>query len=405
MTHAAMRLLSGALFATALLPFAAIPPVTAETLPGGAVAHADYGDPALWLCRPGLAVDYCRSDIDATVIAADGSTRIERYEPAKDAPIDCFFVYPTVSRDPGWQSDFVPGQEEIDDVRQQFARFGKVCRQFAPMYRQNTLTALRRNAGGPQPVGEQLPDDVGRLSDVRDAWNWYMRHKNRGRGVVLIGHSQGAAMVAQLIAQDIEGKPVQRQLVSALVIGGPVYVPDGKDVGGTFKSVPLCRAAEQTGCVISYATFRDTNPPPAGSRFGRATDGLRYACTNPANLAGGSGSSEAYFRTKGFLNDAGGTAPFDWTTPPRPITTFFVKTPGLVSTRCVRSGEFDYLALHVNPTPGGQRTNTIRGEIVRPSGIDYSWGLHILDTDHAMGNLIAIVERQGQAYRGQRPDR
>ncbi len=382
---------------------AANPPARAQVAPDPRIPHADYANPALWLCRPDLAVNYCHVNLDATVIAADGSTTIERYVPAKDPPIDCFFVYPTVSKDPGWQSDFVPDFRETDDIKEQFARFGKVCRQFAPMYRQGTLTALRRNVGGPQPVGEKLPDGVGGLNDVRDAWNWYLAHENQGRGVVLIGHSQGAAMIARLLAQDIDGKPVQSRIVSALILGAAVYVPPGKDVGGSFKNVPLCRAKGQTGCIVSYATFRDSYPPPAKTLFGRTRDGMRVACTNPANLGGGAGLAESYFVTKGFLNDAGGTTQPDWINPPQPIGTPFVKTPGLITTRCIESGEFDYLALSVNTDPRGKRTNRLAGEIVRPFGIDYSWGLHILDVDHSIGNLIAIVAAQSRTYLARNP--
>jgi len=381
-------------------PLGAIGSAFAQAVPAPdpRIAHADYGNPALWLCRPDLAVNRCHVNLDATVIAADGSTRVEHHVPARNPPIDCFFVYPTVSKDPGWQSDFVPDHLEIDDIREQFARFGKVCRQFAPMYRQTTLTALRRNAGGPQPVGEKLPDGVGGLSDVKDAWNWYLAHENHGRGVVLVGHSQGAAMIARLLAQEVDGKPVQARLVSALIIGGPVYVPLGKDVGGSFKTIPLCRSRGQTGCVVSYSTFRDTFPPPANSLFGRARDGLRVACVNPAELDGKHGVADSYFLIKGFLNDAGGPNQPDWINPPRPIVTPFVKTPGLVSTHCVENAEFDYLALHVNTDPRGKRTNRLAGEIVRPFGVDYSWGLHILDVDHSIGNLISIVQAQSQAF-------
>ena len=46
--------------------------------------------------------------------------------------------------------------------------------------------------------------------DVRDAWNYYLQHDNHGRGVVLIGHSQGAYVLAALLAQEIDGKPVSR---------------------------------------------------------------------------------------------------------------------------------------------------------------------------------------------------
>jgi len=132
-------------FLTTSFFFAVMAGVSAlAEVPDPTVPHADYANPALWLCRPDLKDNKCKADLTATVIPGNGKLTIEKFVPAKDPKIDCFFVYPTVSLDPGYQSDFIPGaHEEIDDIRDQFARFGVVCRQFAPMYRQGTLTALR----------------------------------------------------------------------------------------------------------------------------------------------------------------------------------------------------------------------------------------------------------------------
>jgi hypothetical protein len=300
--------------------------------------------------------------------------------------------------DPGWQSDFVADHMEWDDVKLQFARFSKVCRTFAPIYRQGTLTGLREASGGAPPAGDRPAAGVGGYTDVVDAWNGYLKNENKGRGVVLIGHSQGAGLVARLAAAEIDGKPIQKQFISAIVLGSAVMVPPGKDVGGTYKSIPLCRAEDQVGCVISYASFRDTLPPPADSRFGRSRDGLRAACTNPSNLKGGKGTSDSYFLTHGFLNGSGGNVQPDWTRPATKIATPFVKTPGLISTECVSKGDFTYLAMHVNAVPSDRRTDEVAGEIIRPTGADLSWGLHLIDVDHSMGDLIRIVRKQGGAY-------
>ncbi len=367
--------------------------------PDPRIAGADYSNPALWLCRPGLADDKCKINLDATIINPDGSTSVEPYKPAANPGIDCFFVYPTVSLDPGWASDWTPDRMEIDDIKLQFARFGAACRQFAPIYRQTTLTALRVASGGPQPAGERLPQGVGGYNDVVDAWNWYMANENNGRGVVLIGHSQGAGVLARLIAQEIEGKPAQKNLVSAILLGSAVMVPDGQDVGGTYKTVPLCRSEDQTGCVISYATFRDTNPPPASSRFGRVgQNGMVAACNNPANLKTGEGKPDAYFLTQGFLNGSGGTTQPAWADPAPNVTTPFVKVPGLISTSCVKKGDFSYLEMHVNADPKDKRTDQVGGEVMRVTGPDLNWGLHLIDVDVSMGDLVRIVRTQADAW-------
>ena len=161
-------------------------------------------------------------------------------------------MYPTVSNDLTPNSDMSAGPEEHSVVRHQFARFASQCRVYAPLYRQVTLTALRSViAGKPMPIDRELA-----YNDVRDAWNYYLEHDNKGRGVVLIGHSQGSGMLMQLVAQRDRRQARAVAMVSALLLGTNVPVPNGKDVGGAFQHMPLCKAASQTGCVIAYVSFR-----------------------------------------------------------------------------------------------------------------------------------------------------
>ena len=178
----------------------------------------------------------------------------------------------------------------------QFARFSSKCKLYAPMYRQVTLTALlAAQTGRPIPVDRLLA-----YNDVVDAWNYYLAHDNHGRGVVLIGHSQGSSILTPLIKNEIDGKPVQARIVSALLIGTSLPVPKGKDVDGEFKNIPLCHAASDIGCVITYSSFRATSPPPANSFFGRvAGDNMVAGCTNPAALGGGNGELHSYLGARG----------------------------------------------------------------------------------------------------------
>jgi len=154
----------------------------------------DYANPAVWLCRPDRQ-DACSAPQDATIVAINGKLTHEAFHPAKNPPIDCFYVYPTVSNEPGGNSDLnITGAEKLV-VNAQFARFAQKCRLFAPMYRQVTLTALRALiAGKPIPVDRDLG-----YSDVLAAWNHYLGHDNQGRGVVLVGHSQGSGVLTRLI--------------------------------------------------------------------------------------------------------------------------------------------------------------------------------------------------------------
>jgi hypothetical protein len=251
-------------------------------------------------------------------------------------------------------------------------------------------------------AGAPEPDGALGYSDVRDAWNYYLRHDNRGRGVVLVGHSQGAGVLTSLLAQEIEGKPASAQLVSALLIGGDVSVLKGKDVGGTFKSTPLCRAVSQSGCVIAFGSFRSTMPPPAHTLYGKFSDqALEAGCTNPAALAGGSGELKAYLPTEGFK--LLGTEPPQppWVTPEVKINTSFVAVPGLLTARCASNEHAKYLEITVNGNASDPRTDDIAGDLGK-TPLAAALGLHLIDVNLTMGNLIDIIGQQSKAYRAKR---
>ena len=331
-----------------------------ETTKPASPAKNDYSKAENWLCRPGRQ-DACAVDLTTTVISASGELTRENFSPDANAPIDCFYVYPTVSNDPGGNSDMVPGPEEKAVIRAQFARFASKCRPYAPMYRQVTLSALRAAlSGSPIPTDRALAYD-----DVLDAWNYYLEHDNHKRGVVLIGHSQGANILGVLVKQEIDGKPVQSRIVSVMLLGSNVPVPKGKDVGGAFQHVPLCREAAQTGCVIAYVTFRASSPPPANTLFGRVPgENMVAACTNPASLSGGSGELHAYLGTHGsFVNGAEADVPA-WVKSGQAIDTSFVSVPGMLTAECSSNENGSFLAVSIHADANGARASDIPGDIV-----------------------------------------
>ncbi len=136
-----------------------------------------------------------------------------------------------------------------------------------------------------------------------------------------------------------------------ILAGYRLQVPVGKDVGGDFKSIPLCHAADQLGCVINFASFRATRPPPADGQIFAASagPGLEAACVNPAALGGGSGSLLAYMAAgiTGAIPDE--IPPGPWTKPSKPIRTPFVAVPGLLSAECRNNGTHNYLAISCTP--------------------------------------------------------
>ncbi|WP_404367483.1 DUF3089 domain-containing protein [Sphingomonas sp. MMS24-J45] len=362
-----------------------------DTAPAPA-ASPDYTNARNWLCRPGRA-DPCTADQSATIVKPDGSRKVETFTATKDPAFDCFYVYPTVSLDPTPNSDMNAGQEENVVAAFQAARFTKYCRVFAPIYRQVTLPGLQAVLTG-RPVAI---DRAMAYRDVKAAWDEYMAYDNHGRGVVLIGHSQGSGVLKTLMADAIEGTPAQKQIISVMIPGTNVAVPVGKDVGGDLKSTPLCRKASDTGCVVSYVTFRADAPPPPNTRFGGVPQpGMTAACVNPAALRGAAATADAYLGAKGAGLSSAPQGP--WSSDGAPVTTPFVKVPGLLSVACTTSGRFSYLAVTVNAVPSDARTDTIVGDIVFGGGILKDWGLHLLDMPVVMGDLVELSAVQAKAW-------
>ncbi len=192
-------------------------------------------------------------------------------------------------------------------------------------------------------------------------------------------------------------------MVSAILAGATLAVPRGRDVGGAFQHIPLCRAASQTGCVITYASFRSTVPPPANTLFGKvASEDMAAACTNPAALAGGSGELHAYLSADG-RTITGTIPPKPWVTAggstgkPR-IDTAWVSVPGLLTARCTSNDVATYLEVTVHGDAHGPRTEDISGNISANGQVRAEWGLHLVDINLAMGNLVDIVGQQAAAW-------
>lgn len=359
-----------------------------------------WAAPETWLCQPGRA-DLCQAVPARTVVAADGSLKREAARPQAAAPIDCFYIYPTISLDPNGNSSLAIGPGERRAVAHQFAPFAGVCRTFAPMYRQVTLAGLRGLIVGPPiPIDGELA-----YRDVAAAWKHYLATQNQGRGVVLIGHSQGARMLMQLIQREIDGKPVQAQLVSAVLAGMNVEVLVGQDRGGSFQHTPLCRSATQTGCVIAWASFRASAPPPANAYFGRTrTPEREVACVDPVALSGQPVDSYLPLRSNLLGREAAAAtrpdwpALADWQALAKSADTPFVQLSGLLGARCVNEGGTSYLAISLTPAAGGAQPKDIPGDTVSQGQVLGEWGLHLVDIALVAGNLQTVIQRQGEAW-------
>jgi len=366
------------------------------TLAGWAAARAAAPvEPAFkWLCKPGLAGDPCVGQPGGLLtkrVLADGSgtTSKPKALPRLRSKVDCFYVYPTVSGQAATNADLSKDPELDGIARQQAARFAPGCRMFAPVYRQFTVAAIL--GGG---VGDEATEIAYR--SLRAAWRRYISRFNRGRGIVLIGHSQGTGHLKRLISETFDRRPnLRKRLVSAVLIGGNVIVPKGRRVGGNFRKVPACVKARETGCVIAFSSFLE-DPPPSDALFGRLggalvepgfdPDRFEVLCVNPARLDGSRGALRPLYDTQPFPGIYGPLLP-DLSGAGAPWASF----PGLYSASCRKQESASWLRIHEAAGPTDPRPRV--GE---PLG--RTWGTHLTEVNDALGNLVSVVKRQEAAY-------
>jgi hypothetical protein len=257
------------------------------------------------------------------------------------------------------------------------------------MYRQITLAALAH------PSRITIGHALHAYESVRAAFRDYLANYNHGRGIVFIGHSQGATILIRLLQQEVDPSPgLRRRLVAALLLGGNVTVAAGHAAGGDFAHIPPCRSSRQTGCVVAYSSFG--SEPPPNSQFGRTTSdaglrllaprrlapNVRILCVNPAAPAGGAGKLEPYLPSLAL----------GFTRSRLVVHTPWVTFPGEYTARCRTAGNATWL--QVSPVAGVDR----RPSLTRLQ--DSVLGLHIVDVNIALGNLVALVRDESAAYRG-----
>lgn len=252
------RKLSCAASATVLVGVGAVgfaAPSTAQPIPPSA--------PVQWLCSPHIGADPCDLPSDTTDLGTGEVTGSPEPGDEADKPVDCFYVYPTVSDQLALNADLTAQPEVQSIASYQAARFAGRCRIFAPIYRQMTLVPGIAAGLAGAPLAQTG------YGDVLAAWNDYLAHDNNGRGVILIGHSQGTMMLRKLIHDQIDPNPaLRRQLVGAFLMGGNVLTARGSTVGGDFQNIPVCTRQGESGCVVAYST---AVADPTVSLFGNSS--------------------------------------------------------------------------------------------------------------------------------------
>ena len=171
----------------------------------------------------------------------------------RDTAADVFFIHPTTFTKnlmtAAWNADV--NDEELNDytdnrtILNQGSIFNGSCRVFAPRYRQAHLKSFFMKNNSQHDEALQLA-----YEDVKAAFEYYLANCNHGRPIVIAGHSQGAFHAIHLLKDFFDGKPLQKQLVCAYVVGWAIKKDE-------FQSLPFGTNATQTGCVVGWRSFRN----------------------------------------------------------------------------------------------------------------------------------------------------
>ena len=205
----------------------------------------DYSDLAHWAAHP--------DKVDPSDRTPGGDNQSTNPESSTDV----FFLHPTTftsyKGDLSWNADIhnTSLNEKTDNstILYQASAFNVDGRVYAPRYRQAHIHAFYTED---RVEGDRALDVA--YKDVKNAFDYYMEHDNKGRNIVIASHSQGTRHAAQLLKDYFDQRPLQDKLVAAYIIGLPVK-------NNEFNTIKPCSNADDTGCFISWRTFKTGYTP------------------------------------------------------------------------------------------------------------------------------------------------
>ncbi|KAA9338583.1 DUF3089 domain-containing protein [Hymenobacter busanensis] len=193
----------------------------------------DYSQPDSWAALPTRA--------DAADQVPEGSTLQDRQA---QAAADVFFVHPTTLFRREWNAD--PRKDRLNSftdrasIRKQASVFNAAARIYAPRYRQATLMSFFDSTANGQQALELA------YQDVRSAFQYYLKHYNQKRPIIVAGHSQGTQHAKRLLREFFDRDPaLRRRLVAAYLIGFNVPAT-------SFQALKPCADSLQTGCYVTW---------------------------------------------------------------------------------------------------------------------------------------------------------
>lgn len=201
----------------------------------------DYADSKNWSALP------FRKD------AADLIPKNENWINDSLKDVDVFYIYPTIYMNgKTWNADANNKKlnKRIDKypVKFQASIFNQVGRIYAPRYRQAHIKSFYDSTAN----GKAALDFA--YEDVKKAFEYYMKHYNNGRPIIIVSHSQGTFHARQLLKDYFDTPEMKQKLVCAYVVGFGIY-PE------KYEMLKPCQDATTTNCYVTWSSFKEGYKP------------------------------------------------------------------------------------------------------------------------------------------------
>jgi len=164
------------------------------------------------------------------------------------AQVDVFFIHPTTDvagfkGNANINNKMINKQTDNFSIKFQASVFNESCKIYAPRYRQAALNNFfSKNTDRSKEAFDTA------YQDIKVAFEYYLKNYNNGRAIVIAGHSQGSKHAQRLLQEFFDGKPLQKKLVVAYIIGFPTHETK-------FQFLKILEKADAFGGYISYSTF------------------------------------------------------------------------------------------------------------------------------------------------------
>ena len=199
-----------------------------------------------------LAPDYSKANYWAALPfrneVADLTPKQEQWIDDSLKQVDVFYIYPTIfMKGETWNADVNNKKlnKRIDNYPVKFhaSVFNQVGRVYAPRYRQAIITSYYDTLGNGTKAFELAYDDLKR------AFEYYLKHYNNGRPIIIASHSQGTTHSRRLLKDYFDTPEMKAKLVCAYVVGFEINQ-------SSYSILKSCDSPTQTECYVTWASFK-----------------------------------------------------------------------------------------------------------------------------------------------------